>query len=73
MLSKDIIDRRLDTGITYAEFSYMLIQGYDFLHMYETMGCTMQVEGSDQWGNITPIIIYLLFSHLKRNRRRLVI
>lgn len=53
MLSKDIIDRRLETGITYAEFSYMLIQGYDFLHMYENMGCTMQVEGSDQWGNIT--------------------
>ncbi len=53
MLSKDIIDRRLDTGITYAEFSYMLIQGFDFLHMYEKMGCTMQVEGSDQWGNIT--------------------
>ena len=53
MLSKDIIDRRLETGITYAEFSYMLIQGFDFLHMYENMGCTMQVEGSDQWGNIT--------------------
>ena len=53
MLNKDIIQRRLDTGITYAEFSYMLIQGYDFLHMYNTMGCTMQVEGSDQWGNIT--------------------
>ncbi len=53
MLSKDIIDRRLETGITYAEFSYMLIQGFDFLHMYEEMGCTMQVEGSDQWGNIT--------------------
>lgn len=53
MLSKDIIDRRLETGITYAEFSYMLIQGFDFLHMYEKMGCTMQVEGSDQWGNIT--------------------
>lgn len=53
MLSKDIIDRRLETGITYAEFSYMLIQGYDFLHMYDQMGCTMQVEGSDQWGNIT--------------------
>ena len=53
MLNKDIINRRLDTGITYAEFSYMLIQGYDFLHMYETMNCTMQVEGSDQWGNIT--------------------
>lgn len=53
MLSKDIIQRRLDTGITYAEFSYMLIQGYDFLHMFNTMECTMQVEGSDQWGNIT--------------------
>lgn len=53
MLSKDIIDRRLETGITYAEFSYMLIQGYDFLNMYEKMGCIMQVEGSDQWGNIT--------------------
>ena len=53
MLSKDIIDRRLETGITYAEFSYMLIQGYDFLKMYEDMGCIMQVEGSDQWGNIT--------------------
>lgn len=53
MLSKDIIDRRLETGITYAEFSYMLIQGYDFLHMYRDMDCVMQVEGSDQWGNIT--------------------
>ena len=53
MLSKDIIDRRLETGITYAEFSYMLIQGYDFLHMYRNMDCIMQVEGSDQWGNIT--------------------
>lgn len=53
MLSKDIIDRRLDTGITYAEFSYMLVQGYDFLNMYQKMGCIMQVEGSDQWGNIT--------------------
>lgn len=53
MLNKDIIQRRLDTGITYAEFSYMLIQGYDFLNMYEKMNCVMQVEGSDQWGNIT--------------------
>lgn len=53
MINKDIISRRLETGITYAEFSYMLIQGYDFLNMYEKMGCTMQVEGSDQWGNIT--------------------
>ena len=53
MINKDIISRRLETGITYAEFSYMLIQGYDFLHLFDEMGCTMQVEGSDQWGNIT--------------------
>ncbi len=53
MLGKDIIRRRLDTGITFAEFTYTLLQGYDFLHLYETKGCTMQVEGSDQWGNIT--------------------
>ena len=53
MLAKDIINRRLETGITYAEFSYTLMQGYDFLNMYEKMGCEMQVEGSDQWGNIT--------------------
>ena len=53
MLDKDIIRRRLDTGITYAEFSYMLIQGYDFLNMYKDMNCILQVEGSDQWGNIT--------------------
>ena len=53
MINKDIISRRLETGITYAEFSYMLLQGYDFLHLYQTKNCIMQVEGSDQWGNIT--------------------
>ena len=53
MLAKDIINRRLETGITFAEFTYTLLQGYDFLHLYETKGVTMQVEGSDQWGNIT--------------------
>ncbi len=53
MLDKDIIRRRLDTGITYAEFSYMLIQGYDFVHLYSEKNCVMQVAGSDQWGNIT--------------------
>lgn len=53
MLSKDIIERRLETGITFAEFAYTLIQGYDFLHLYESKNCVMQVEGSDQWGNIT--------------------
>ena len=53
MLDKDIIKRRLETGITFAEFAYTLLQGYDFLHLYETRNCIMQVEGSDQWGNIT--------------------
>lgn len=53
MLGKDIIQRRLETGITYAEFSYMLMQGYDFLHLYQDKNCIMQVAGSDQWGNIT--------------------
>ena len=53
MLDKDIIRRRLETGITFAEFSYMLLQGYDFLHLYQEKNCIMQVAGSDQWGNIT--------------------
>lgn len=53
MLSKDIIDRRLESGITFAEFSYTLIQGYDFLHLFENKNCILQAEGSDQWGNIT--------------------
>ena len=53
MINKDIISRRLETGITFAEFSYTLLQGYDFLHLYEEKNCIMQVEGSDQWGNIT--------------------
>ena len=53
MLSKDIISRRLETGITFAEFTYTLLQGYDFLHLFEEKNCIMQVEGSDQWGNIT--------------------
>ncbi len=53
MLDKDIIRRRLDSGITFAEFSYTLIQGYDFLHLYREKGVTLQAAGSDQWGNIT--------------------
>ena len=53
MLNKDIISRRLETGITFAEFTYTLLQGYDFLYLYEKKNCIMQVEGSDQWGNIT--------------------
>lgn len=53
MLDKDIISRRLETGITFAEFAYTLIQGYDFLYLYRNKNCVLQAEGSDQWGNIT--------------------
>ncbi len=53
MLDKDIIRRRLETGITFAEFSYMLLQGFDFVHLFDEKNCIMQVAGSDQWGNIT--------------------
>ncbi len=53
MLNKDIIKRRLDEGITYTEFSYMLLQAYDFLYQYEHDGVSLQVAGQDQWGNIT--------------------
>ncbi len=53
MLDKDIISRRLDTGITFCEFAYTILQGMDFVHLNETRGVTLQVAGSDQWGNIT--------------------
>ena len=53
MLDKDIIARRLDSGITFCEFAYTILQGLDFLHLYHDKGCTLQVAGSDQWGNIT--------------------
>ncbi len=53
MLGKDIIARRLESGITYAEFSYTLLQGFDFVHLFNTYNCELQAAGSDQWGNIT--------------------
>ena len=53
MLAKDKVKSRLESGITYAEFSYMILQALDFMHLYEERGCTLQVAGSDQWGNIT--------------------
>ncbi len=53
MLDKDIISRRLESGITFCEFAYTLLQGMDFVHLNETKGVTLQVAGSDQWGNIT--------------------
>ena len=53
MLAKDKVKSRIETGITFAEFSYMILQALDFLHLFTTRNCTLQVAGSDQWGNIT--------------------
>ncbi len=53
MLQKESVQARIETGISYTEFSYMLLQAYDFLHLYRAKHCTIQVGGSDQWGNIT--------------------
>ncbi len=55
MLAKESVKRRIESedGITYTEFSYSLLQAYDFLELYDRFGCTLQMGGSDQWGNIT--------------------
>lgn len=53
MINKETVKRRLESGISYTEFSYMILQAMDFLHLYETKGCTLQLGGQDQWGNIT--------------------
>ncbi|HEV8303596.1 MAG TPA: tyrosine--tRNA ligase [Gemmatimonadales bacterium] len=53
MLQKESVQARMQAGLSYTEFSYMLLQAYDFLHLYRERQCTLQVAGSDQWGNIT--------------------
>jgi tyrosyl-tRNA synthetase len=53
MLAKDSVASRLETGISYTEFSYMILQAYDFLHLNQSHQCELQTGGSDQWGNIT--------------------
>lgn len=53
MLSKDSVQKRLETGLSFTEFSYQLLQGYDFYHLYKTKNVRLQMGGSDQWGNIT--------------------
>lgn len=53
MLAKDVVASRLDTGISFTEFSYQIIQSIDFLHLYREEGVQLQIGGSDQWGNIT--------------------
>ena len=53
MLQKESVSSRMEEGISYTEFSYMLVQAYDFWHLFRTEGCELQLGGSDQWGNIT--------------------
>jgi tyrosyl-tRNA synthetase len=53
MLQKESVKARLDAGLSFTEFSYMLLQAFDFLQLFRRQGCTLQVGGSDQWGNIT--------------------
>lgn len=53
MLSKDVVASRLEQGISFTEFSYMIIQSLDFLHLYDNYHCLLQIGGSEQWGNIT--------------------
>lgn len=53
MLAKDKVKSRLESGITFAEFTYMILQALDFLYLFENRNCMLQVAGSDQWGNIT--------------------
>ena len=53
MMAKDSVKKRIETGISFTEFSYQLMQGYDFLYLFENYNCTLQMGGSDQWGNIT--------------------
>jgi len=53
MMAKDSVKKRIETGISFTEFSYQLLQGYDFLHLFREKNCRVQFGGSDQWGNIT--------------------
>ncbi len=53
MMAKDSVKKRMDTGISFTEFSYQLLQGYDFYWLYENKGCKLQMGGADQWGNMT--------------------
>ena len=57
MIAKDSVKSRISSdnseGMSFTEFTYQLVQGYDFFHLYESYNCTIQMGGSDQWGNIT--------------------
>ncbi len=53
MMAKDSVKKRLETGLSFTEFTYQLVQGFDYLHLYQEKNCKLQMGGSDQWGNIT--------------------
>lgn len=53
MINKETVKARLETGISYTEFSYQILQALDWYHLYKTLGCTVQIGGQDQWGNMT--------------------
>lgn len=59
MLNKEIVKNRLDVGISYTEFSYMLLQSGDFRHLYDNYHCTIQIGGGDQWGNLTTALDFV--------------
>jgi len=59
LMSKDSVKNRLESGLSFTEFSYQLIQGYDFKCLYEQYDCTLQMGGSDQWGNITAGVEFI--------------
>jgi tyrosyl-tRNA synthetase len=62
MLAKDSVGSRLEAGISFTEFSYMILQSYDFQRLYKDEGCSLQIGGSDQWGNITAGLELILRS-----------
>jgi tyrosyl-tRNA synthetase len=63
MMAKDSVKMRMETGISFTEFSYSLLQAFDFLHLYEKHGCVLQAGGADQWGNITAGIDLIRRKH----------
>jgi tyrosyl-tRNA synthetase len=65
MMAKDSVKTRMETGISFTEFSYSLLQAFDFLHLYEKHGCVLQAGGADQWGNITAGIDLIRRKHEK--------
>jgi tyrosyl-tRNA synthetase len=65
MMAKDSVKLRMETGISFTEFSYSLLQAYDFLHLHEKHGCILQAGGADQWGNITAGIDLIRRKHEK--------